>query len=134
VASVRRRLGSRSYRQSLEELDRLDREPFTSFAGARREVLTKRGIEQVRAWLRYRIREPRFDDPAAQMPRLGISDGEAASIANYLLREEEEGIERGVLSLLGRIIPQLKYRHLLASFGLGFCLALFLVALLRQRR
>ncbi|MAZ60534.1 MAG: hypothetical protein CL753_08760 [Chloroflexi bacterium] len=59
-------------------------QPFLEFRDARTEILQLEGIEQVRRWIYHRLIEPRFDDPNANMPNLGLSDSQARSIADYL--------------------------------------------------
>jgi len=144
VTRVRTRLDSLEYLQNIEDIDRLDREPFNLFRQARRDVLNSEGIEQVRIWLEYRIREPRFDNAAAVMPTLGLSPEEAGLIADFLLTPPEvEGfidrwIERG-----GKLFPRPRKRHLAYYFVAGFMLgvvgfgssyALLRVLLSRRRR
>ena len=36
------------------------------------------------AWVKYRIMEPRFDRIDAQMPTLGVSEGDAEALADLL--------------------------------------------------
>jgi len=90
VPTVATRLNSEEYIDSVKALDQLDQEPFASFRDARQAVQQAQGIEKVRLWLEYRIQEPRFDDPTAQMPDLGISQEQARIISNFLVGAEEE--------------------------------------------
>ena len=142
ITRVRLRLDSPEYLQNIEDIDRLDREPFTSFRQARRDVLNSEGIEQVRTWLEYRIQDPRFDNAAAVMPTLGLSRQEAELIADFLLTPPEtkgfidRWIERG-----GKLFPRPRKRHLAYYFRAGFILggagsgkSYFGVRLLQHRR
>ena len=79
------RLNSEEYVGSVEELDRLELEPFRSFRDARAAVLQAQGLEKVKLWVQNRIQEPRFDDPDAKMPRTSLSEEEAARIATHLV-------------------------------------------------
>ena len=90
VPTVAARLISEEYIDSATALDQLDQEPFASFRDARQAVQEAQGIEKVRLWLEYRIQEPRFDDPSAQMPNLGISQEQARIISAFLVGAEEE--------------------------------------------
>lgn len=81
-------LASSEYRQRVRELDRMTEEPFVSYRDERRQVLMQEGNERVLSWLTFRIREPRFDDPSAQMPNFGLSEPEARAIGRFLLGEE----------------------------------------------
>ena len=93
VQRLDERLNSPAYALSIAELDQLDVEPTASFGNARREVVQAQGLEKIRLWLYYRILEPKFDDPNAEMPRLGISGPQAKAIADYLSREPGETAE-----------------------------------------
>jgi hypothetical protein len=95
VPKVIGRLNSDEHAQNVEELDRLDQEPFVSSREARRLVEQAQGLEQVRVWLENRIIEPRFDDANAQMPNLGVPERAATIIATYLTRDEEDDTEDG---------------------------------------
>ena len=97
VPRVIARLNSGEHAQSVRDLDLLDQEPFVSSREARRKVAQAQGLDQVRLWLEHRIQEPRFDDPDAQMPNLGVPREAAALIAAYLVREENEAAKGGFL-------------------------------------
>ncbi len=90
------------YAQRVQQLDALDEEPFASNREARLSIQQAQGIEKVRLWLENRIQEPRFDDPAASMPNLGITQDQAEILSAYLSgagieveqREEHKGVLR----------------------------------------
>ena len=84
VARLEERLNSQSYVESLRKVDELEIEPFVSYSAARREVENSEGTEKIRTWLYYRILEPTFDNPNAGMPRLGLSNQQARTIADFL--------------------------------------------------
>ena len=140
IPRVEARLSSKEYGRAIEEIDLLDREPFVSFREARREVLDAEGLDRVETWLKYRILEPRFDNPDAQMPNLGLSEEEAAAIAAFLA-----GGEADSTGFIGNIKEDLfpspaRRRHLLyffiVGFGLGgvaFAGSYFLILRLRRR-
>ena len=83
---LRRRLAAPDYLARLDSLDRRTDEPFISSRPARDEVRNASDRERPEVWLRHRILEPRFDDPAAQMPRLGVTNDEATRLATLLLK------------------------------------------------
>lgn len=99
VPRVLGRLESQEYPSQLEELDRLEEEPFASFRQARQEVAEAEGMEKVALWLQYRIQEPKFDDLFAQMPNLGINPEQARIIAAHLagtqLQDQDEAEQTG---------------------------------------
>ena len=133
------RLESRAYPDALAAVDQLDREPYLSFRAARAKVLQATGKERVRTWLRYRIMEPRFDDPQAQMPNLGVSESEARTLTAYLMGETAPRGERGLVArfkgALARVLPARAGRRELVLFlGAGFLLGVLGVALLRWLR
>ena len=55
VHRIETRLGSPEYVKILKLVDGLDREPFTSFKRARKEVLNAEGLERVRTWIKFRL-------------------------------------------------------------------------------
>jgi CHASE1-domain containing sensor protein len=83
--------------------------------------------------MRNRLMEPKFDDPAARMPDLGLSESEATLLTDHLMQERPL-LERGRDAVL-RLIPAplrpepLMYRHLLFSFGGGLVLGAAVLAL-----
>ena len=79
------RLSSNRYRRQSEAVDRLREEPFASFRDARREVLDATPSHKPTIWIPYKIIEPRFDDPKARMPKLGLTKSQAESIRDLLL-------------------------------------------------
>jgi hypothetical protein len=135
---VRARLGSPEYAAGVRRLDSLDREPYRSYRQARAEVLAASGSDQVRTWVIYRLLEPRFDDPSAQMPDLGLSKSEATALADHLLLVDREAVswsEAIVRRMPAALKPYpLMYRHLLLAFVGGLMLGAALVAALRLVR
>lgn len=101
------RIASDDYVRSLGAVDRLDREPFLSYADARREVAAAEGDERIRLWLKYRIMEPRFDTPGSQMPNLGVAEREAEIIAAYLMASPAAAAEPG---MVGGLVAALRSR------------------------
>ena len=90
IPRLERRLSSQEYADTVGKLDSLDQEPFNSFRDARRMVEEAEGLEKIRLWLEYRIQEPRFDDPNAQMPNLGLTADQSQAIAKYLAGIQQE--------------------------------------------
>lgn len=86
---VEDRVFSSEYEEWVAELDRLTEEPFASFREQRGRVLAQDGADRVASWITYRLVEPRFDDPAASMPDLGLSNAQARAITRFLLGQEE---------------------------------------------
>lgn len=80
------RLNSPEYSLRIKEVDELEDEPFVSYRAARRSVEQAVGSEKISTWLYYRILEPRFDDPNAVMPQLGLSSQQARVLADFLAR------------------------------------------------
>ncbi len=142
IPRLETRLNSEDYQQAVREVDQLDREPFTTFKGARQQVLGAGGQQKVRSWLTYFLQEPRFDDPGSQMPNLGLTEGQALIIADYLLgqasgardeaspaaAEEQEpnapaGFAQVVIDRLKEFLPSpAGRRHLAYFFAGGFLL------------
>ncbi len=122
VERLVRHLSSEEYADSVREIDGLDREPFASYRAARRAVLEAEGIQRARVWVRYRIQEPRFDRLTSQMPNLGLTDGEARLIAEFLVPEPKESASL-IRRLAGLVTPsssRIRVRHLGLYFAAGF--------------
>jgi glucose/arabinose dehydrogenase/mono/diheme cytochrome c family protein len=82
---LRARLGSAEYRARIAAVDSLSGQPFTAYHGARARVLATSGDERLFTWVHYHLLEPKFDNPSAQMPNLGLPDADAVSVAQFLL-------------------------------------------------
>jgi hypothetical protein len=62
---------------------------------------------------------------------MGVTEANARIVADYLLskdRDIRERIDMRAKRFMQRFIPNLKYRYLVYSFALGFCLPLVLLA------
>lgn len=118
VKQLDEKLNSPAYPQALQQVDLLDREPFTRYKEARSEVLEATGQDRIRTWMIYHIMEPRFDNPNSLMPNLGVSRTEATAITDYLLQEKSfmGKVKDTVMPFLPAVILP---RHLLFAFGIG---------------
>jgi hypothetical protein len=116
VLRLMSRLYSPDYRNTVQQTDQLTAEPFRSYQTARHAVLKAEGYDRLRLWLTYRIREPRFDNAFSQMPNLGLSEKEAASIADFLLGGTRHA--KGGVPLWQRLPPP-RHRYTLVAFVLG---------------
>ena len=120
VSRLERRLNSQEYINAIGKIDLLDREPFASFKTARNEVMDAEGLGKIRLWVKNRILEPRFDNPNARMPNLGLSEAEAAAIADFLVMAEADDESGGVVKTVLRALPDpVRLRHLLMSLVAG---------------
>lgn len=119
ITDIQARLQSKSYLDMVQALDRSEEAPFVNFRSARQEVISLKGVEQVRAWMAYHIQEPRFDNPDSQMPNLGLSKADSQLIADYLIARVNVGKPNIVAQLLARLIPELHYRDLIFFFAGG---------------
>ena len=84
------RLSSTEYGKRVAELDRTTEEPFASYRQERRRILSQNGNDQVVSWITAKLREPRFDDPAARMPNLGLTQAQARAISRFLVSGQDE--------------------------------------------
>ncbi len=100
IEGIERWLDSDEYASTVAGLDARTDAPYPQFASARADVLAASGQDRVSLWLRYRIQEPRFDDPNAQMPNLGI-DAEVAQVLAQALLEVRGEPQPGLVSRLG---------------------------------
>ena len=133
IPTLETKLHKDSYISFLDEVDQLEEQPYTDFFNARQEIRDSEGKERVKIWLKYHIFEPRFDNPVAQMPNLGLKLSEAQLLADYL------SIKPSLIDILRRLftqlIPILKYRYLVYSVLIGIMLGVgLMMAVLRVRK
>lgn len=126
------RLNSPEYLQTLQEVDRLDREPFVSFREARSEVMELEGQERLRMWMIYHMMEPKFDNPNSLMPNTGLSRAEATLITDYLLQERQRDfLDKGKDAVIRYLPAVILPRHLFFALAIGLVMgAVFSAALI----
>jgi glucose/arabinose dehydrogenase len=126
------KLNSPEYLQTLQEVDRLDREPFVNFKEARSEVMELQGQEKLRTWMIYHIMEPKFDNPNSLMPNTGLTRAEATVITDYLLQERQKTtLERGKDIIIRYLPTVILPRHLFFALTIGVVIgAVFSAALI----
>ncbi|MEZ4546330.1 MAG: PQQ-dependent sugar dehydrogenase [Thermodesulfobacteriota bacterium] len=134
-ASILQRLDSPEYRETVKKLDELDIEPYKTFRHARQEVLQKEGIDKVRTWVKFRLLEPRFDNPYSQMPNLGLTDHETTLLADYLIKDDAKASapETAAPPPLEDAAGKPGLRYLVYSFIVGFSLCGILAAIYVSR-
>ena len=134
-ASILQRLDSPEYRETVKKLDELDIEPYKTFRHARQEVLQKEGIDKVRTWVKFRLLEPRFDNPYSQMPNLGLTDHETTLLADYLIKDDAKASapETAAPPPLEDAAGKPGLRYLVYSFIIGFSLCGILAAIYVSR-
>ncbi|MGB2692784.1 MAG: PQQ-dependent sugar dehydrogenase [Thermodesulfobacteriota bacterium] len=136
VKRLNKRLNSKEYLESLIQIDKLDTEPYISYKDARQKVLQEEGQEKLRTWIKFHLMEPRFDNPSAQMPNLGISEEDAIILTDFLLDNTNTN-ETGN-GFISSYIPQLQYKHLVYSLVMGgflsFLVLLVFYMLYRRKR
>ena len=136
LARLQVRLQSPEYRASLDTVNRRQDEPFPRYRAARDSVARGTGLAQVRKWVRYRLEEPRFDNPSAQMPNLRLSAQEATILTDFLVPEVPPRLGGYVGRLLTAVrdsLPSPRYRHVALAFVVGFALS-WVLQTLRTRR
>jgi hypothetical protein len=114
------RVLSASYAGRLARLEFIPDESNEESRRARQEVLSAAPKDRVRLWVVNRLLNPKFDEPNAQMPNLGLTREQAESIASYLLHE------RAGRNWLGVFLS----RRFLAGVGLGLLVGVGLAGLL----
>ena len=156
VPRIQERLTSESYLQSLDDVDALSAEPYTSFVEERQEMRELQGYEQLRTWMIYHLQEPKFDNLNAAMPNPELSPGEVELLTDFLIGEpqqfeqrqvddaEEAGqqaeettptsLRERVQAFVLQVIPELRYRHILIAFGAGGVVGMVFYWLLRRVR
>ncbi|MCH7663216.1 MAG: hypothetical protein IH859_05015 [Chloroflexi bacterium] len=125
VSRLDGRLSSDMYLAALDRVDQLDQPPFVAYADARAALRNVRGLDRVQLWLEFRLQEPRFDDPNAQMPNLGLTAAEARLVAEYLLARPS--LSDRAKDVIRELLPNVTWWHLIYAFivGAGFSIAGF---------
>jgi len=123
-AQIPPRLATPEYRDRVAELNRTDEKPFASYRDARRRVLSAEGDEQLAAWMTYRLLEPRFDDPAAVMPNLGLNRAQAREISDYLLGRGLVATQPATRGFSERAQDVVESKRFAGGFAAGLVLAL----------
>lgn len=107
------RLTSAVYLDALAAPDSLGRQPYTSLADRRQAVIAAVPADRPRVWLVNWLLEPRFAMPGSTMPTPGLSESEAADLADFLL-----GPAPPPPAWRDRIPPS-RYRYVLLAFVVG---------------
>ncbi|MGH2582843.1 MAG: PQQ-dependent sugar dehydrogenase, partial [Anaerolineales bacterium] len=148
-ARLSERLNSPAYVTRLDEIDEILEEPYASYREERQQVRTLQGINKQKAWLIYHLLEPKFDNPNAAMPNLGLNRAQAEVLATFLLRARMQipsadqalidlaanpvptpplgsnnASGNGPFGFLYGLIPPARYRYVVAAFLLGLGLGL----------
>lgn len=135
------RLNDPSYAQQLAALDRSEEPNLVAGRAARARVLAAAPQARARAWVEQKVIDPRFDDPRAQMPQLGVSQTDAARIAEFLVPTRKPAAQPHAQpdpARPARPAPPASLRERLTRdpesqllFVLGLLLGVLLMALLR---
>ena len=84
--TLSKRLLAPDYDRWLDELAVKEGRFFEKNRDKYQTLKGKNGLDRVRTWLHYHIREPRFDNPKAKMPSHDLSDEDIDAIAAFLLK------------------------------------------------
>ncbi len=130
---VRTRLDSPEYQELVRSLNELNEEPFSSWRDERAAVLQAEGRSRLALWISYKLQEPRFDNPDAQMPQLGITEAEANIIAADLLdvADIQPWYRRILASVFGNRRNLIAFA---AGGGAGFVVGILATLLVRRWR
>lgn len=133
LARLSKQLNSPQYLDSLARADQLDFEPFRSTRNARDDVRNAEGIEQVRTYMASKIRQPKFDNPYSAMGDLDIAENEVELIVDFLMPADLQisAADRFKYFLM-RLVPHLRYRHLIFFFAGGVGIGLVTAMALRM--
>jgi hypothetical protein len=138
---LRDRLNSQAYLDALDRVDQLDEEPFISYLDERQQIRELNGLERQKAWIIYHLLEPKFDDPTATMPNLGLTRRQAEIVASFLLRldtaipapdqsvqpqSESTSSSSESASVTEVGLPPARYRYVLVALILGIGLGVFI--------
>ena len=84
-ANLSARLLTDEYDTWLRNLSQRDSAYFENYRGAYQDLLNLTGRDRLRAWLRYHLLDPRFDNPKAKMPSHDLSRDAIDAITEFLL-------------------------------------------------
>ena len=120
ISRLEERLNSENYAEYVSKMDLLEEPLFVSHKSNRHDILKSEGIERVRLWIKNRLLEPKFDNPHATMPNLGLSEEEANLIADFFVSNASQS-EHPIVSAVKNIMPSpAGRRHLVLFFAGGF--------------
>lgn len=135
---LQERFSSEDYPNRLRELNEVEDEPWRRTRQWRTALLEAETTrERLQLYIEAQIQEPRFDDPAAQMPQLNVTPEEAVLLRNYVLGREPSGEANGGGGGDGRLQELIKLatsRRTLAAGSGGAILGSFLTVLIGRRR
>jgi glucose/arabinose dehydrogenase len=118
AARLMKRLHSEEYTAKLDEIDQLEAYRF-----ARKDVRQSTGMGRVRTWLRYKLVEPRFDDPGAALHHPPLTNEQAAGVVDELLKGLPETDDLGLFDrvrlVVADLVPHPRQRHLLVFLLIG---------------
>lgn len=130
------RLNTANYEDHLRMLMASETYSDSLYNTLRAEVLAASGRDRIRVWLKHFIQHPDFDKTyIPQMPAVGLSDSEAATIVDYLL--EVPGPPSWRDRIRGLLPRPVRALHLVFSFLIGSLVSGVLITafiLLRRRR
>ena len=89
VPRLRARLESAEYRTRVLAVDSLYRRAVHQLPRCARAGTCGQRRGPALHWVRYQLREPKFDNPNSLMPNLGLSEPDVASLAEFLLTPRE---------------------------------------------
>lgn len=129
------KIESDGFEELLRQLDDRTDEPFVSTRDARVEVLSLTGLARLRAYVKHKALEPRFADPHAAMPQLGLTDDQAAEVASELATPWEIRLSAVEQSLRRWFpIPETRVGDIIVGAILGSLALAVLVTLLELAR
>jgi len=131
IERLDRQLNNAEYERTLDAMDRVTDEPQASLRAARDEVRQAHGIDRIRAWVKWRVQEPRFDRLVSAMPNMNVSGPEAGKITNVLIGREPPKLT--LADRLRRVLPENVGRRMLVIGSVGaFAVGLLVGAVLRR--
>lgn len=120
IPDLEARVLSSTYLRSLDAIDQREDEPYISYRDAREELRHLTGDDRIRAWLKYHLLEPRFDNTYSLMPNLDLTEEEATIMADYLFKPLT--LTDRLKLMLIEAVPNLQHRDLVYFFAAGLLL------------
>jgi mono/diheme cytochrome c family protein len=92
-------LNSKEYEEELAKIEKLNEPIFVQYKEERSQLRQLKGRNRVKYWINMHLKEPRFDNPEAQMPNFQLSDEQSEALTSYLmtLTAEDKRRQKSVL-------------------------------------
>ncbi len=86
VTRLQKRLSASNYKERLQQMEQQTNPIAVQFKQARQQLRELEGQEKIKIWLRFHLKEPRFDFPQSQKPNLQLSNVQIEALTDFLIQ------------------------------------------------